>query len=150
MAASRRLTPRRRGRSKPITASDTTKPDPAPDDDKRSRENLLAEVNQLWMELAYVKNLQALVQARQKLRSGLAIPDAGLPAPTTGNCHDTQSMMSFFAVLKSAFFYLNKFDCVDGLRDGLAGYIHYYNHDRIMLKLKGLSPVQYRTQPWAA
>ncbi|MER8445053.1 IS3 family transposase, partial [Mesorhizobium sp. M1066] len=24
---------------------------------------------------------------------------------------------------------------------------HYYNHDRIKLKLKGLSPVQYRTQP---
>ncbi|PLP99891.1 IS3 family transposase, partial [Cupriavidus pauculus] len=26
-------------------------------------------------------------------------------------------------------------------------YIHYYNHDRIKLKLKGLSPVKYRTQP---
>ncbi|MCA8210820.1 IS3 family transposase, partial [Burkholderia vietnamiensis] len=25
-------------------------------------------------------------------------------------------------------------------------YIHYYNHERIKLKLKGLSPVQYRTQ----
>ncbi|MFC3864841.1 IS3 family transposase, partial [Alcaligenes aquatilis] len=25
-------------------------------------------------------------------------------------------------------------------------YIYYYNHDRIKLKLKGLSPVQYRTQ----
>ncbi|WP_156136120.1 IS3 family transposase, partial [Delftia sp. ZNC0008] len=25
-------------------------------------------------------------------------------------------------------------------------YIHYYNHQRIKLKLKGLSPVQYRTQ----
>ncbi|MBU3602805.1 IS3 family transposase, partial [Polynucleobacter sp. AM-25C3] len=24
--------------------------------------------------------------------------------------------------------------------------IHYYNHDRIKQKLKGLSPVQYRTQ----
>ncbi|WP_175121080.1 IS3 family transposase, partial [Achromobacter spanius] len=23
---------------------------------------------------------------------------------------------------------------------------HYYNHHRIKLKLKGLSPVQYRTQ----
>ncbi|MGX4640793.1 IS3 family transposase, partial [Massilia sp. SYSU DXS3249] len=28
-------------------------------------------------------------------------------------------------------------------------YIHYYNHDRIKMKLKGLSPVQYRTQPLA-
>ncbi|MGL5631745.1 MAG: IS3 family transposase, partial [Azovibrio sp.] len=26
-------------------------------------------------------------------------------------------------------------------------YIHYYNHQRIRTKLKGLSPVQYRTQP---
>ncbi|PJI51434.1 hypothetical protein CTI14_60465, partial [Methylobacterium radiotolerans] len=25
-------------------------------------------------------------------------------------------------------------------------YIRYYNHDRIKLKLKGLSPVQYRAQ----
>ncbi|MFN3790427.1 IS3 family transposase, partial [Massilia sp.] len=27
---------------------------------------------------------------------------------------------------------------------------HYYNHNRIKLKLKGLSPVQYRTQALAA
>jgi putative transposase len=26
-------------------------------------------------------------------------------------------------------------------------YIHYCNHDRINLKLKGLSPVMYRIQP---
>jgi len=66
-----------------------------------------------------------------------------------GNCYDNAAMESFFGVLKSEFFYLNKFDSVDALRDGLADYIHYYNHDRIKLKLKGLSPVQYRTQPWA-
>jgi transposase InsO family protein len=59
-------------------------------------------------------------------------------------------MESFFGVLKSEFFYLNKFDSVNALRDALAEYIHYYNHDRIKLKLKGLSPVQYRTQPQAA
>ncbi|MDB5803618.1 MAG: integrase core domain protein, partial [Betaproteobacteria bacterium] len=29
-------------------------------------------------------------------------------------------------------------------------YIHYYNHRRIKLKLNGLSPVQYRTQPLMA
>ncbi|MBU9280491.1 IS3 family transposase, partial [Burkholderia multivorans] len=28
--------------------------------------------------------------------------------------------------------------------------IHYYNHERIRLKLKGLSPVQYRTQSFLA
>lgn len=67
-----------------------------------------------------------------------------------GNCHDNAAMESFFGVLKSEFFYLNKFDSVDTLRDGLSDYIHYYNHDRIKLKLKGLSPVQYRTQPLTA
>jgi transposase len=61
------LAPRRRGKRTPMMASDTTKPDPAPDDDKRSREELLAEVNQLRMELAYLKKLEALVQARKKL-----------------------------------------------------------------------------------
>ncbi|HGO5824626.1 IS3 family transposase, partial [Avibacterium paragallinarum] len=25
-------------------------------------------------------------------------------------------------------------------------YIHYYNNERIQVKLKGLSPVEYRTQ----
>jgi len=67
-----------------------------------------------------------------------------------GNYLDNAAMESFFAVLKSEFFYLNKFDSVDALRDGLADYIHYYNHDRIKLKLKGLNPVQYRTQALAA
>nr|WP_310647716.1 IS3 family transposase [Burkholderia cenocepacia] len=28
--------------------------------------------------------------------------------------------------------------------------MHYYNHERIKLKLKGLSPVQYRTQSLGA
>ena len=63
-----------------------------------------------------------------------------------GNCLDNATMESFFAVLKSEFFYLNRFDSIQSLRDGLRGYIRYYNHQRIKLKLKGLSPVQYRTQ----
>ncbi|ESQ84596.1 integrase [Asticcacaulis sp. AC460] len=64
-----------------------------------------------------------------------------------GNCIDNAAMESFFAVLKSEFFYLEKFDSFEALQDGIKTYIHYYNHDRIKLKLKGLSPVQYRTQP---
>lgn len=67
-----------------------------------------------------------------------------------GNCHDNAAMESFFGVLKSELFYMNKFESVDALRAALDEYIHYYNNDRIKLKLKGLSPVQYRTQPLAA
>jgi transposase InsO family protein len=67
-----------------------------------------------------------------------------------GNCLDNAAMESFFGTLKAEFFYLNKFTCLDQLQKGLAKYIHYYNHHRIKLKLKGLSPVQFRTQPLPA
>jgi putative transposase len=64
-----------------------------------------------------------------------------------GNCLDNAAMESFFGTLKAEFFYLNEFDSVEQLQAELRQYIHYYNHERIRLKLKGLSPVQYRTQP---
>jgi len=66
-----------------------------------------------------------------------------------GNCLDNAAMESFFGVLKTEFFYLNKFSSVDNLQKGVAEYIHYYNHDRIKMKLNGLSPVQYRIQTMA-
>ncbi len=66
-----------------------------------------------------------------------------------GDCLDNAAMESFFGTLKSEFFYLNEFDSVEQLQAGIRQYIHYYNHERIRLKLKGLSPVQYRTQPLA-
>jgi putative transposase len=64
-----------------------------------------------------------------------------------GNCLDNAVMESFFGTLKSEYFYLNKFESIKQLGKGLRQYIHYYNHERIKAKLKGLSPVQYRTQP---
>jgi putative transposase len=67
-----------------------------------------------------------------------------------GNCLDNAAMESYFAVLKPEFFYLDKFSSVDELQTGLKNYIRYYNHNRIKMKLKGPSPVQYRTQPLAA
>lgn len=67
-----------------------------------------------------------------------------------GNCLDNAAMESFFGTLKSECFRLERFSDIDQLRKGIAEYIRYYNHDRIKLKLKGLSPVQYRTQPLAA
>ncbi|MDR5818835.1 MULTISPECIES: IS3 family transposase [unclassified Caballeronia] len=64
-----------------------------------------------------------------------------------GNCHDNAAMESFFGTLKSEFFYPNRFESIEALQAGIRRYIHYYNHNRIKLKLKGLSPVMYRTQP---
>lgn len=63
-----------------------------------------------------------------------------------GNCLDNAAMESFFGTLKAEFFRLNRFDSIAQLQDGIRRYIDYYNHRRIKLKLKGLSPVQYRTQ----
>ena len=63
-----------------------------------------------------------------------------------GNCLDNAAIESFFGTLKAEYFHLNQFDSVEQLKQGLDRYIHYYNHERIKSKLKGLSPVQYRTQ----
>lgn len=63
------------------------------------------------------------------------------------NCYDNAAMESFFGTLKSEFFRLNRFESVDALKAGIRQYIRYYNHERIKLKLNGLSPVAYRTQP---
>ncbi|WP_141717173.1 IS3 family transposase [Burkholderia cenocepacia] len=61
-----------------------------------------------------------------------------------GNCLDNAAMESFFGTLKSEFYYLEKFRSVEELKTGIDSYIRYYNHDRIKLRLKGLSPVEYR------
>jgi transposase len=47
-------------------AAPTTKPEPKGDDEKRTREDLLVELQHLRMENAYLKKLRALVQAQQK------------------------------------------------------------------------------------
>ncbi len=76
------------------------------------------------------------------------ISDSGLTQSMSrkGNCLDNAAMESFFGTLKSEFFYLNKFATIDQLKTGLRRYIHYYNHERLKLRLNGLSPVQYRLQ----
>ena len=56
-------------------------------------------------------------------------------------------MESFFDTLKAEIFY--KFTSLDALKIVITKYIDYYNNKRIKLTLKGLSPVQYRTQSLA-
>lgn len=63
-----------------------------------------------------------------------------------GNCYDNCVMENFFGILKSEFFYNQKFSSVDQFTSELHEYIEYYNNHRIKVKLKGLSPVQFRTQ----
>ena len=63
-----------------------------------------------------------------------------------GNCLDNAMMENFFGILKKEYFHGKEFNSMASFKAGLEQYIHYYNHDRIKEKLKGLSPVQYRTQ----
>jgi putative transposase len=62
-----------------------------------------------------------------------------------GNCMDNGAMENFFGRLKVEMFYGERFESVNAFIDELKKYIHYYNNERISLKLKGMSPVQYRT-----
>lgn len=62
-----------------------------------------------------------------------------------GNCYDNAVMESFFGLMKSEFLYLDEFESVEHFKQDLAYYIECYNHKRIKAKLKGMSPVQYRT-----
>jgi putative transposase len=62
-----------------------------------------------------------------------------------GNCYDNAVIESFFGTLKSEFLYTQEFEDMEHFKSELGTYIHYYNHKRIKAKLKGMSPVQYRT-----
>ena len=66
-----------------------------------------------------------------------------------GNCMDNGAMENFFGRLKVEMFYGEKFESVNAFIDELKKYIYYYNNERISLKLKGMSPVQYRTHSQA-
>ncbi|SIR04483.1 IS3 family transposase, partial [Streptococcus equi] len=65
-----------------------------------------------------------------------------------GNSPDNGMMESFFGILKSEMFYglETTYQSLNELEQAITDYIFYYNNKRIKAKLKGLSPVQYRTK----
>ena len=65
-----------------------------------------------------------------------------------GNSMDNGMMENFFGLLKTEMFYdqEDKYKTLDELIVAIDDYINYYNYDRIKVKLKGLSPVNYRLQ----
>lgn len=63
-----------------------------------------------------------------------------------GNCLDNGAMESFFGRLKTECYFGKRFETFEQLEKVIHEYIHYYNNERIQGKLKGLSPVKYRTQ----
>jgi transposase InsO family protein len=63
-----------------------------------------------------------------------------------GNCLDNAVMENFFGHLKSELLYLMEFSSLEHFIFELEDYLYYYNHFRIRAKLKGLSPITFRTQ----
>jgi len=62
-----------------------------------------------------------------------------------GNCLDNSMMENFFGLMKTELLYLQEWDSIEQFKVELRKYILYYNYERIKLRLKGKSPVQYRT-----
>lgn len=67
-----------------------------------------------------------------------------------GNCYDNSVMENFFGIMKSEFLYLKEFESIEHFKLELEKYINYYNTKRIKAKLKGMSPIQYRTHAQTA
>lgn len=63
-----------------------------------------------------------------------------------GNCYDNAVMENFFGHLKAEMYHDESFTSLDEFYQGLDEYIYWYNHERIQIRLKGLTPMQYRNQ----
>ena len=65
-----------------------------------------------------------------------------------GNCMDNSLMENFFGLMKNEMFYGEEatFETLDDLKAAMEEYIRYYNEERISLKRKGLTPLQFRHQ----
>ena len=63
-----------------------------------------------------------------------------------GNSLDDGLMEGFFGILKREMFYgfEKQFKNLNEMEDAIRDYIEYYNHKRIKIKLKGLTPLEYR------
>lgn len=65
-----------------------------------------------------------------------------------GNCMDNSLMENFFGIMKNEMFYGEEatFETLDDLKAAMEEYIRYYNEERINIKRKGLTPLQFRHQ----
>ncbi|SJZ60605.1 IS3 family transposase [Garciella nitratireducens] len=61
-----------------------------------------------------------------------------------GRCIDNGPMESFWGILKSEKYYLNKYNNFADLRRDIDNDIYFYNYKRLQKRLNSLSPVEYR------
>lgn len=63
-----------------------------------------------------------------------------------GNCLDNGATEQVFGHLKDEFFRGRDWDTFEGFKADLESYIHHWNNVRRQVKLKGLTPVEFREQ----
>lgn len=61
-------------------------------------------------------------------------------------CIDNGPMEGFWGIIKSEMYYLSKFEDFQELQQAVDRYMNFYNTRRLQEKLKGLAPIEYRSQ----
>jgi hypothetical protein len=95
--------------------------------------NLILHSDQGWQY--QMKQYQRLLQDKGIIQS----------MSRKGNFFDNAVIESFFGILKSELFYLNKYESISQLKKDIKQYIEYYNNERIKKDLNGMSPIEYLT-----
>ena len=116
----------------------------------------LEQINDMLNKAFYGKNLEGLIfhsdqgwqYQHQSYQQRLKNKGIKQSMSRKGNSMDNGMMENFFGLLKTEMFYdqEDKYKNIDELILAIDDYINYYNYDRIKVKLKGLSPVNYRLQ----
>lgn len=108
-------------------------------------------INQLaWHERPLIHSDQGWQYQHQLTRKIIAENDLTQSMSRKGNCLDNAVAENFFGILKTEMYYGYEYKSVIELVNAIREYIEYYNHKRIKLKLKGLSPIEYRNQALVA
>lgn len=108
-------------------------------------------INQLaWHERPLIHSDQGWQYQHQLTRKIIAENDLTQSMSRKGNCLDNAVAENFFGILKTEMYYGYEYKSVIELVNAIKEYIEYYNHKRIKLKLKGLSPIAYRNQALVA
>ena len=74
------------------------------------------------------------------------LDDAGMTQSMSrvSRCIDNGPMESFWGMMKSEMYYLNKFNTYEELESAVIEYIYYYNNHRYQKRLNCMTPLEYR------
>ncbi|KZN45309.1 IS3 family transposase [Pseudoalteromonas luteoviolacea] len=103
-----------------------------------------------WHERPLIHSDQGWQYQHQLTRKFIAENNLTQSMSRKGNCLDNAVAENFFGILKTEMYHGYEYKSVTELVSAIKEYIEYYNHKRIKLKLKGLSPIAYRNQALVA